>query len=134
MIICWPSIGDGHDHGQKTLRMVTQGRSALQLILVSHPTVAAEDLARGLVEEGLAACVNILPGARSIYRWEGKTCDEQEVMLFIKSAIDPIERLIEIIAERHPFECPEVIVVPVVTGLGRYLRWVEEMCTGQEPN
>ena len=105
----------------------------MQLILVSHPTVGAEDLARGLVEEGLAACVNILPGARSIYRWQGKTCDEQEVMLFIKSAIDPIERIIEIIAKRHPFECPEAIVVPVVTGLGRYLRWVEETCAGQEP-
>ncbi len=126
-------MGDGHDRGQETFWTVTQGSSALQLILVSHPTVAAEDLARDLVEEGLAACVNILPGVRSIYRWEGKSCDEQEAMLFIKSAIDPIERLIEIISKRHPYECPEVIVVPVVTGLERYLRWVEETCTGQEP-
>ena len=105
----------------------------MQLILVSHPTDGAEDLARGLVEEGLAACVNILPGARSIYRWQGKIEDERECLLVMKTVADPIERIIEIIAKRHPFECPEVIVVPVVTGLGRYLRWVEETCAGQEP-
>ena len=98
----------------------------MQLILVSHPPVGADKLARSLVDDGLAACVNIVPGARSIYRWEDETHDEQEVLLLVKSAREPLEELVEIISERHPYRCPEVIVIPVTGGLQRYIQWVEE--------
>jgi periplasmic divalent cation tolerance protein len=104
----------------------------LHLILVSHPPDSAAELARGLVEEGLAACVNIMPGSRSIYRWDDKTCEAEEVLLTIKTASEPIEELIETIARRHPHECPEVIVIPVTTGLDRYVQWVEKMSGKKE--
>ncbi|MAW78263.1 MAG: divalent-cation tolerance protein CutA [Planctomycetes bacterium] len=104
----------------------------VQLLLVTHPLETAHELARNLVEEGLAACVNILPGCRSIYRWEGKTCDEIESMLFIKSARQPVGELISEITKRHPYECPEVIVLPLEGGHAPYLRWVEENSTGKE--
>lgn len=104
----------------------------VQLLLVTHPVETAPDLARTLVEEGLAACVNILPGCRSIYRWEGKTCDETESMLLIKSALQPIEQLISEITRRHPHDCPEVIVLPLAGGHAPYLRWVEENSLGKD--
>lgn len=117
---------------EENLDTVHLESSILHLILVSHPPDSAASLARGLVEEGLAACVNILPGSRSIYRWEDKTCDEEEVLLTIKTAREPIEELVELIASRHPHECPEVLVVPVTAGLDRYLNWVEKMSHGEE--
>ncbi|MEC9476176.1 MAG: divalent-cation tolerance protein CutA [Planctomycetota bacterium] len=103
-----------------------------QLFLVTHPVDTADHLARNLVEEGLAACVNIVPGCRSIYRWEGKTCDEPESLLLIKSARQPVSDLIDEITKRHPHDCPEVIALPIEGGHEPYLRWVEENSSGKE--
>ena len=104
----------------------------VQLFLVTHPEESAHELASNLVEDGLAACVNILPGCRSIYRWEGKTCDEAESLLLIKSARQPVSELVSEITKRHPHECPEVIVLPLEGGHPPYLRWVEENSTRKE--
>ena len=101
------------------------------MLLVTHPVETAPQLARDLVEEGLAACVNIVPGCTSTYRWEGKTCAEQESLLFIKSAQQPTEQLIAEIVQRHPYDCPEVIVLPLEGGHPPYLRWVEENSMGK---
>ncbi|MGE4619299.1 MAG: divalent-cation tolerance protein CutA [Planctomycetota bacterium] len=101
------------------------------MLLVTHPVETAPQLARDLVEEGLVACVNIVPGCISTYRWEGKTCTEQESLLFIKSAQQPTEQLIAEIVQRHPYDCPEVIVLPLEGGHPPYLRWIEENSTGK---
>ncbi|MGE4631617.1 MAG: divalent-cation tolerance protein CutA [Planctomycetota bacterium] len=103
----------------------------VQLLLVTHPVESAPEFARNLVEEGLCACVNILPACRSIYRWEGKTCDETESMLIIKTAMQPIEQLISEITQRHPHDCPEVIVLALEGGHAPFLRWVEENSLGK---
>jgi len=85
----------------------------------------AESLARHLVEHRLAACVNILPGARSIYRGKDKIEDAAEFVLLIKSRRDLFPKLRAAIAELHSYEIPEVIALPVVDGSEAYLSWLD---------
>jgi periplasmic divalent cation tolerance protein len=96
------------------------------LVLCTCPDEAsAAQLARALVEEGLAACVNRLPGVRSTWRWEGAIQDASEVMLVIKTVEARFEALRERLVALHPYELPEVIAVKVAAGLAPYLRWIE---------
>ena len=73
----------------------------------------------------LAACVNILPGARSFYRWKGEIEQASEVVLLIKSRRDTFDKLREAIAHLHSYEIPEVIALPVVDGSDAYLSWMD---------
>ena len=95
------------------------------VVLITVPDEkAARKLAKPLVEEGLAACVNTVPGVRSIYRWEGKTCDEPEVLLIVKTRRACFEALERRVREVHPYSVPEVIALPIVEGSAPYLDWV----------
>jgi periplasmic divalent cation tolerance protein len=95
-------------------------------VLATAPDEAvAVALARALVEERLAACVNLIPRARSIYRWEGEIRDDSEVVLLIKSQRKRAEALAARIKALHPYELPEVLVLPVAGGSARYLEWIE---------
>jgi periplasmic divalent cation tolerance protein len=95
------------------------------LVLTNLPDrAAAEDLARALVEARLAACVNILPACHSIYRWQGVLEAADEVPLLIKTTSERYPALQAAIRNRHPYELPEVIALPVVQGLPDYLAWV----------
>lgn len=85
----------------------------------------AARLARGLVEAGHAACVNVLPGIRSIYRWQGEVQDDAEVLMVGKCATDRLEGLREWLEANHPYEVPEVIALPVTAGSTAYLDWIE---------
>jgi periplasmic divalent cation tolerance protein len=85
----------------------------------------ARTLARHLVEHRLAACVNILPGARSVYRWKDKIEDTPEFVLIVKSRRDVFAKLREAIAHLHSYEIPEVIALPVVDGSEAYLGWLD---------
>ena len=84
----------------------------------------AEMLARTLVEERLAACVNVIPGVRSIYRWEGALQDDSELVLVIKSHRNRTQALAARIKDLHPYELPEVLVLPVSGGSAAYLDWI----------
>ena len=86
----------------------------------------AESLARGLIGERLAACVNILPQIRSIYRWQGEVQDDSECLMMIKTTQDATEALQRWLIEQHPYDEPEVIAVPVSEGSPGYLAWVAE--------
>ena len=84
----------------------------------------ARKLARVLVEENLAACVNIIDGVRSIYRWNGEIQDDGEVLLLIKSGVDQFSALRERLQQLHPYELPEIVAVPISDGLPEYLDWL----------
>ncbi len=85
----------------------------------------AELIAKPLVEEKLAACVNILPGLRSIYRWQGELCDESEVLLIIKSQAERVTAIIDRVKEIHSYDVPEVIAIQIQDGAQDYLQWLE---------
>ena len=80
--------------------------------------------ARTLVEERLAACVNVLPGVRSIYRWKGAVEEASEVMLVAKTRASRAAALAARVRALHPYELPEVLALPVTDGSRAYLRWV----------
>jgi periplasmic divalent cation tolerance protein len=97
----------------------------VRVVLVTCPHAeAAATLARTLVEERLAACGNVLPGLRSIYRWEGEVLDETEVLLLLKTTAARFEALRERVVALHPYQVPEVISLPVEAGHAPYLEWV----------
>lgn len=97
----------------------------VRVVLVTAPDddVAAR-LARSVVEAGLAACVNRVPGVRSVYAWEGEIHDDAEVLLVMKTTTDRLEGLTARIETEHPYDCPEVVALPVVGGSQSYLDWV----------
>jgi periplasmic divalent cation tolerance protein len=86
----------------------------------------AQRIADALVEERLAACVSVLPGLRSVYRWQGAIQREDEVLLLVKTTRDQVEPLTARVASLHPYELPELVSVEVAGGLAAYLQWVEE--------
>lgn len=87
----------------------------------------AARIGRALVEEGLAACVNLLSPVRSIYRWEGKVCDEREWLLVIKTRTERFSEIEERVRSLHAYSVPEIISLPIVEGSAPYLAWVKEM-------
>jgi len=98
-----------------------------QLVLTMLPTAdAAAVVARALVEEKLAACCNLVPAVRSIYRWEGKLHDDNEVLVLIKTRAEQIERLKSRILELHPYAVPEILVLPIEGGYAGYLEWIAQ--------
>lgn len=95
------------------------------VILVTAPTAdVAAGIARTLVEEGLVACGNVIPGLRSIYRWEGKVVDEPEVLLVLKTERRLVGPLKERLPALHPYEVPELLALGVEDGLPAYLKWM----------
>ena len=95
------------------------------LVLVTAPGAEkAAELGRALVEARLAACANVIPAVRSIYRWENKVCDEPEALLMIKTHRRCFEALKERVLALHPYQCPEVIAVPIELGHAAYLEWI----------
>lgn len=98
--------------------------------LVVLTTVSSDDdavsLIRALLDRRVVACGTLLPGARSLYRWEGKLADEHEVVVVLKTRADRLPEIEQAFAELHPYKLPELLALPVVTGLDRYLAWIGE--------
>jgi periplasmic divalent cation tolerance protein len=97
------------------------------VVLVTCPTAErAAEIARAVVEERLAACGNVVPGLRSIYRWEGKVQDDAEALLVLKTTRERFEALRERVLALHPYQVPEVIALPIEAGSAPYLAWIAE--------
>ncbi len=100
----------------------------MRVVLCSCPPAEAEPLARALIQEGLAACVNILPGVRSLYVWEGELQDDVEHTLLIKTALSRVPCLADRIRELHSYDTVEIVVLEVDVDLSdpRYVDWVRQ--------
>jgi periplasmic divalent cation tolerance protein len=90
----------------------------------------AERIGRALVERGLAACVNVVPGLVSIYRWQGQVESQEERLLVIKTRGERFEALREALVALHPYEVPEVVALPVAAGHAPYLAWLDDNSRG----
>ncbi len=101
------------------------------VVFITAPSGKGEELARRLVEERLAACVNVIRGVRSIYWWRGKVEADEEDLLVVKTSGEALEELIKRVREIHPYEVPEVIALPVEKGLAEYIAWVVEETRGK---
>jgi periplasmic divalent cation tolerance protein len=96
------------------------------LVCISCPADAAAALADALVEARLAACVNILPGVRSVYRWQGRVEQAEESLLLAKTGAGSYAALEAEVRRRHPYELPEIVAVRLSAGLPAYLQWVHD--------
>jgi periplasmic divalent cation tolerance protein len=96
-----------------------------QLVLNTCPDAGtARRIAAALVERQLAACVNIIAGVESVYRWQGKVESDSEHLLVIKCSRDAYPALEQALAELHPYELPEIVAVPIEAGLPGFLDWI----------
>ena len=86
----------------------------------------AERIARALVERRLAACVNVVPGVASVYRWKGEICRDQEWLLVVKTRGEKLDALREALVALHPYELPELVALPIEAGHAPYLAWLDE--------
>jgi len=106
-------------------------RTEAVVVLVTAPTAeAAAEIARALVEEGLAACGNVIPGIRSIYRWAGEVHDDAEALLVLKTERRLVPAMKERLPALHPYQVPELVALPVEDGLAPYLAWIAASVRG----
>ena len=97
------------------------------LVLSTCPNQeSAESIARQLVENKLAACVNIIPGLTSVYEWQGNIETSQEHLLLVKTKTTAFQAVETSILSRHPYELPEIISIPLNNGLANYLSWIDD--------
>lgn len=96
----------------------------VRIVLVTAPGDEAGSLARRLVESRLAACANLLPGATSVYRWEGRVEEARETLVVLKTVASRVDALREAVQRHHSYDVPEFLVLPVESGLEAYLSWV----------
>jgi periplasmic divalent cation tolerance protein len=99
------------------------------VILCSCPNDEhAEKLARSLVEHKFAACVQITP-IRSFYEWKGEICKDEEQLLMIKTKTVFYDKIEDFVTMNHPYEVPEIVMLPITGGLEKYFKWIEGICT-----
>jgi len=103
--------------------------SALLIFCTCPNKDTGERIANSLIDQGLAACINITPPITSIYTWQGQRESAQEVLLLIKTSQDRYTELEQAIRSLHPYELPEIIAVPVEQGLAGYLEWINQCTT-----
>src|SRR5688572_10294982 len=99
---------------------------AVIVLTTTGTSTDADVLARTLVTERLAACVNLLPEMQSIYQWKGELTADRERQLIIKTTADRLEALRTRLHQLHPYEVPEFLVIPVTGGSTGYLQWLAE--------
>jgi periplasmic divalent cation tolerance protein len=103
----------------------SQAENACCVVLVTCPTHdVAREISRAVVAAKHAACVNLIPGVTSIYEWEGRLCEEAEVLLLMKTQAANLDGLYQQLKSLHPYTVPEFIVLPVSAGSEPYLDWL----------
>lgn len=118
---------DGPPRDRDNEGSIMRRMTVLACLTTCPDAATAERIAEALVGEGLAACVNLLPGVTSVYRWQGAVERSAEVLLIIKTTESGFAALRDRLVEIHPYELPELIAVPVGPGLPAYLDWVRDL-------
>ena len=109
--------------------MNRQKNTSAIIIYCTCPDIeTASRISRLIISQHMAACVNQVQGVTSIYEWEGKIEQENEVLLIIKTTDERFKSIQQLVSEEHPYELPELIAVPVTHGLPDYLEWITQ-CT-----
>ena len=122
-------------HNARHHRFKIPDMTEFLLVLTTLPDKAGADaLAARLVEQHLAACVNILAPCESVYRWQGAVETASEIPLFIKTTRDRYPALEAAVRAMHPYEIPELVALPITTGLPAYLDWVAASVTMPNPH
>lgn len=97
------------------------------VVYITSPThEVAKKIARGLIENKLAACVNIIPSITSIYKWEGKIEEDSEILLMVKTRTQIVEEVTAFVKANHPYSVPEVISTPIEAGHDLYLKFLND--------
>lgn len=96
------------------------------IFVTTSSTAEAERIGNKLVEDKLVACVNVIPNIRSIFHWQGESCNEEEVLMILKSVRANLEKIIKNVKQLHSYEVPEVIAIPIIGGSQEYLDWVNK--------
>jgi len=97
---------------------------AIVLITTPDEEMAAK-IAKSLVKNQLAACVSIIPQVRSIYRWEGEICDDNEVQLIVKTVTEVFDQVQRVVKDIHSYDIPEIMLLPIENGSEDYLQWID---------
>ena len=105
---------------------------SVRVVFISLPRDEANDLAKGIVESRLAACVNIVPKIDSYFWWDGRVEEDHEALLIVKTVADRMDDLREFVLENHPYDLPELIAVPLVEALPDYVAWIKQECREPE--
>jgi len=108
------------------MRPSTRTSGAVVVLVTCPDPATGERLAESLLEEKLAACVNLIPGLTSLYRWEGKLCRDAESLLLIKTRHGKLAALTRRVKALHPYALPEIVALPIVQGSTEYLRWLQD--------
>lgn len=99
-------------------------------VQITFPSEAlANAMAERLVQNRLAACAQILGPIRSVYVWKGKSEQSNEILLLAKTRAELFDRLVETVRDGHPYECPQIVAIPIFAGNGDYLSWLDEQCS-----
>lgn len=104
------------------------GTEVLTILMTAPDAGEGERIVSALLDERLIACGNLVRGVVSLFRWEGAVRREDEILVILKTVAERVPRLLARAAELHPYDVPELLVLPVVDGSGAYLDWVEQEC------
>lgn len=110
--------------------MTNTGTGEVMLYVTAPDRATALVLARALLEERLIACANVIEGAVSLYRWEGRIEEAAEAVLIGKTTAERMPAVIARIKERHPYSCPCVVALPIIDGNPEFLRWIRAETAG----
>jgi len=120
------SINDNPPTRDSGERVTAPATDVVMIYATCPDRQTALALGRGMVEEGIAGCINVLPSMTSVYVWEGETETAEEAVLIAKLAREGADRATAYIIANHPYETPAVLVLPVEGGSAEYLRWVRD--------
>jgi len=97
------------------------------VVLVTAPSKdVGREIGQTLLERRLAACINVVPAVESLYVWQGEVCDDEEVLLVIKTTAAAFDALVTAVRNVHPYDVPEIIALPIAAGFQDYLDWISE--------